>query len=76
MLTPKADAATPMALVDSNFILDEEKQKLTSRDGSLSCTVFDKVAVRISIVIGAAHRRQLTLEWVDRDHLPASELMA
>lgn len=71
VLTPKTDEGKAA----SNFVLDEEKQHLSSRDGSIACTVFDKVAVRISIVIGAAHRRQLTLEWVDRSLLSASELM-
>ena len=67
------DSADPASA--AGFVMDEEMQRLTSRDGRQVYTVFDKAAVRISIVVGAAHRRQLSLEWVDRDHLPASELM-
>ena len=76
LLTPKEGSKLAIAAPFGDFVLDEERQRLTSQDGHISCTVFDKVAVRISIVIGAAHRRQLTLEWVDRNLLPASELMA
>ena len=36
--------------------------------------VFDKAAVRISVVEGAGHRRQLLLQLVDRAALPPSEL--
>lgn len=36
--------------------------------------IFDKAAVRISVVEGAGHRRSLQLELIDRSELPASEL--
>ena len=35
--------------------------------------VHDKAAVRISVVEGAGHRRQLLLQLVDRALLPAAE---
>ena len=38
--------------------------------------VFDKVAVRITIVEGTGHRRHLSLELIERSELPASEQMS
>lgn len=55
------------------FILDEEKQTVVSKDGSRRFTVFDKAAVRISVVEGTGRRRQLLLQLVERALLPASE---
>lgn len=57
----------------SEYLLDEEKQTVCSRDGSRRYTVFDKAAVQISIVEGTGHRRQLLLQLVDRSMLPESE---
>ena len=76
VLVPKAaDSENTIVKSDTSFVLDEEKQTVSLRNGTRAYTVFDKVAVRISIIVGAAHRRQLSLEWVDRDQLPLSELM-
>ncbi len=41
----------------------------------LPLQIFDKVAVRISIVESTGHRRQLHLDLINRDELPATELM-
>lgn len=71
VLTPKDSAMS-----DSEWIMNEDKQVVTARQGQEAFTVFDKIAVKISIVVGAAYRRQLSLEWIDRKHLPDSELMA
>ncbi|KAK9825185.1 hypothetical protein WJX81_004330 [Elliptochloris bilobata] len=60
----------------SNYILDEEKQTVTSQDGALRFTVFDMAAVRITVAEAAGHRRQLVLELVDRALLPESEKAA
>ena len=54
-------------------MLDEERQSVASRDGSVRYTIFDKAAVRISVTEGAGHRRQLLLQMADRSLLPASE---
>ncbi len=69
---PSAAAAHAEAQ-EEEFVLDEEKQSVASRDGSVRYTVFDRAAVRISVVEGAGHRRQLLLQMVDRALLPASE---
>ena len=37
--------------------------------------IFDRVAVRIAIVEGTGHRRQLHLELIDRAQLAAAELV-
>lgn len=47
---------------------------IASKDGRVRIRVFDKAAVRISVVEGAGHRRQLLLQLVDRAALPPSEL--
>ena len=74
MLAPKArDSSAPSE--PSEYVLDEEKQTIHSRNGHSVFTVFDKVAVRIQVSVGVAHRRQLSLEWISRDQLPASERM-
>ena len=59
---------------DEEFQLDEEQQIIASRDGRVRIRVFDKAAVRISVVEGAGHRRQLLLQLVDCAALPPSEL--
>eukprot|EP00891_Asterochloris_glomerata_P009424 jgi/Astpho2/9424/Aster-01685 len=60
---------------EDEFVLDEDKQQVTSKDGRLQFTIFDKAAVRICIEETFGHRRQLQLSLVDRSSLPASELM-
>jgi hypothetical protein len=37
--------------------------------------IFDKVAVKITIVEGTGHRQHLSLELIDRSQLPAAEIM-
>ena len=58
------------------FILDEDKQMVTSKDGRRSYTVFDKAAVRISVEETFGHRRHLQLMLVDRNELPVTEQMS
>jgi exosome complex exonuclease DIS3/RRP44 len=55
------------------YMLDEEKQTVVSKDGNRRFTVFDKAAVQISVVEGTGRRRQLLLQLVERSLLPASE---
>ena len=57
-----------------DFQLDEDQQVIASKDGKVRISVFDKAAVRISVVEGAGHRRQLLLQLVERALLPPSEL--
>ena len=59
-----------------DYVLDEERQTVASRDGLVRFTVFDMAAVRITVAEGAGHRRQLVLELVDRALLPESEKAA
>ena len=59
-----------------HFVLDEERQVVTSADGRLRFAIFDKCAVRITVEEGAGHRRTLVLQLVPREHLPPSEVMA
>ena len=56
------------------FQLEGDQQAIASADGSLRIRVFDKAAVRISVVEGTGHRRQLLLQLVDRAELPRAEL--
>ena len=56
------------------FQLADDHQAIASADGSLRIRVFDKAAVRISVVEGTGHRRQLLLQLVDRADLPHAEL--
>ena len=58
------------------FVLDEDKQMVVSKDGRRSYTVFDKAAVRISVEETFGHRRHLQLMLVDRSTLPVSEQMS
>ena len=78
MQASSTDSTTDSA-ADSNrdeFTLDEDKQMVTSKDGSRCYTVFDKAAVKISVEETFAHRRHLQLTLVDRSELPASEQMS
>ncbi len=59
---------------EERFQLDEEQQMIASRDGRMRIRVFDKAAVRISVVEGVSRCRQLLLQMVDRAALPPSEL--
>jgi len=38
--------------------------------------IFDKVAVKITIVEGTGHRQHLSLDLIDRSLLPPGELMS
>lgn len=60
---------------DSQYVYDEEKQTVHSRDGRLAFTVFDPCAVRICVEEAAGNRRTLVLRLVDRGELPDSERM-
>lgn len=55
------------------FVLDEEKQCVVSADGAVRYSVFDKCAVRISVVEGAARRRSIKLALVPRSELAAED---
>lgn len=61
---------------EEEFVLDEEKQMILSRDGRRSYTVFDKTAVKISVEETFGHRRHLQLSLVERSELPISEQMS
>lgn len=54
---------------------DEDKQMVTSKDGSISYKIFDRCAVNISVVEGAGKRRSLVLKLVPRGLLPENEKM-
>lgn len=71
----KADSQSASSAQDE-FVLDEDKQMVVSKDGRRSYTVFDKAAVRISVEETFGHRRHLQLMLVDRSELPASEQMS
>ncbi|CAL5222204.1 g4534 [Coccomyxa viridis] len=82
-LTEKAKTASMQGIGAGNtaakpgsedFQLDEDQQMLASKDGKVQIKIFDKAAVRISVVEGTGHRRQLLLQLVDRALLPQSEL--
>ena len=68
--------ATHGAHASPDYVLDEEEQTVTSKDGVVRFTVFDMAAVRITVAEGAGHRRQLLLELADRALLPESEKAA
>ncbi|KAL6756016.1 hypothetical protein V8C86DRAFT_129914 [Haematococcus lacustris] len=68
-----AAARSGKAAVEPEYVLDDEKQTVTARDGSMQFRVFDPCAVRISVQEGVAHRRSLLLELVPRDQLPPTE---
>lgn len=61
---------------EEEFVLDEDKQMILSRDGRRSYTVFDKAAVKISVEETFGHRRHLQLSLVERNELPVSEQMS
>ncbi len=81
-LTPKdkpqkGPRSAPVAATaaEEQFVLDEERQTVRSKDGRVAYTVFDKCAVRIKVEEGEGRRRQLVLALVDRAELPERELM-
>ncbi len=41
----------------------------------MAVQIFDKAAVKISIVEGTGHRQHLSLELIDRSELPPEEIM-
>ena len=59
----------------AEYVLDEAKQTVSSRDGRTRHTVFDKTAVRISVEETTGRRQQLRLALVPRSELPESERM-
>ena len=82
-LTEKAKAASMQGLGrgdpaaksgGEDFQLDEDQQMIASKDSAVRIRIFDKAAVRISIVEGTGHRRQLLLQLVEQSLLPPSEL--
>ena len=82
-LTEKAKTASMQGIGAGNsaakpgsedFQLDEDQQMIASKDGKIQIRIFDKAAVRITVVEGAGHRRQLLLQLEDRGLLPQSEL--
>ncbi|KAF8058848.1 RRP44A [Scenedesmus sp. PABB004] len=72
-LVPK-DAANNSNQAPPAYALDESGQALVSADGATRFAVFDKVAVRIEVEEGAAHRRSLALALVPRDELPPGDV--
>ncbi|KAF5828225.1 hypothetical protein DUNSADRAFT_18006 [Dunaliella salina] len=83
-LTPRADgnsnsgpssSSNNKAVAESAFVLDEKKQTVVSRDGSVRYRVFDPCAVRIHVEEGYGHRRQLVLELISREQLQEAEQM-
>jgi len=56
------------------FVVDEEAQAVTSKDGQQRFVVFDKLAVVIKVEETTGRRRQLCLALTKREELPASEL--
>lgn len=58
---------------EEHFVLDEDKQTVSSVDGATRFTIFDKCAVRISIEVTMGHRRQLVLGLVSRDEIPEGD---
>ena len=67
-------AAPAASSGNQTFQLEGDQQAIASADGGLRIRVFDKAAVRISVVEGTGHRRQLLLQLVDRAELPHAEL--
>ncbi len=61
------------ALPSEDFVLDLERQRVSSRDGSMSYSIFDKCAVEIKVEETFGQRRQLVLTLVGRDKLMEAE---
>jgi exosome complex exonuclease DIS3/RRP44 len=84
LLTPKDDplqgasagAGTGADQQQPQFVLDEDRQSVVSGDGALRFSVFDKCAVRVSVVEGAARRRSIKLELVPRSELAPGDVVA
>lgn len=57
------------------FVLDEDKQTVVAADGSARYSVFDKCAVRICVVEGAARRRSIKLALVPRSELAPGDIV-
>ena len=64
------------ALPSEDFVLDLERQRVTSRDGTMSYSIFDKCAVEIRVEETFGQRRQLVLSLVGRDKLMEAEAVA
>jgi exosome complex exonuclease DIS3/RRP44 len=72
---PIADQQQQQQQQQQQFVLDEDKQTVVSADGSMRYSVFDKCAVRISVVEGAARRRSIKLALVPRSELAPEDFV-
>lgn len=72
----KGKKAANAAAEEDNFVVNEEAQSVTSKDGKQKFVVFDKLAVVIEVEETTGRRRQLHLALTDRAELPPSELCA
>ena len=61
------------AAPSEDFILDAERQRVSSRDGSICYSLYDKCAVEIKVEETFGHRRQLVLTLVGREQLAAAQ---
>jgi exosome complex exonuclease DIS3/RRP44 len=68
-------AADAQQQQQSQFVLDEDKQTLVAADGSVRYSVFDKCAVRISVVEGAARRRSIKMALIPRSELATEDIV-
>lgn len=68
-------AAAADAQQQPQFVLDEDKQTLVAADGSVRYSVFDKCAVRISVVEGAARRRSIKMALIPRSELAPEDIV-
>lgn len=71
----EAAAAAADVQQQPQFVLDEDKQTLVAADGSVRYSVFDKCAVRISVVEGAARRRSIKMALIPRSELAADDIV-
>ena len=75
-LTDKEGSQAAAEAQQPQFVLDEDKQTIVAADGSAHYSVFDKCAVRISVVEGAARRRSIKLALVPRSELAPEDCVA
>ena len=71
----EASSSPAMPALEGDFVVDEDKQTVTSHDGQLRFAIFDALAVRISVVEGAGRRRKLLLELADGTDLMDADRM-
>ncbi len=74
-LTDKEGNAAADEQQQPQFVLDEDKQTVVAADGSARYSVFDKCAVRVSVVGGAARRRSIKLALVPRSELAPEDIV-